>query len=233
MCTVSSAKLKSSENLASTRCPTRSVLIAPRIEWPLLILQNLLDLSRAPGLEHLQILSLSFPCPSKEHLDVTDLPTLPNLPQLQSLHLTLSGDKRHLPAGGIAKLLSEVDLAALRRLSILGLVISQPQLSAMVKAGRELEELYISVNDKNTALHCEELRNHNLRIIHVNAPELMGPTVDDLTRLAEVMPDLEQVGSGNRVYEVHRTLNEAGESVVELARWSRTTVPAYFQIWRG
>lgn len=165
---------------------------------------------------------------------MTDLPTLPNLPRLQSLHLTLSGEKRHLPSGGIPKLLSEVDLASIHRLSILGLVISQPQLSALVRAGPELQELYISVNDKNTVLQCPDLQGCGLRILHVNAPELMGPTIDDLTKLAEMMPDLEQVSSGNRVfYEVFRSLDESGSVVVELARWSRTTTPAYFQIWRG
>lgn len=181
----------------------------------------------------LHTLSLSFACPAKEFLDITDLPTLPHLPRLESLHLTLSGDKRHLPAGGLPKLLSEVDFTSLRRLSILGLVISTPQLSALVQAAPQLEELYISVNGKNTVMQCDELRQYGLRVLHVNAPERWGPTPDDLAHLASSMPRLEQVGSGNRVYEVFRRLDDGDKPVVELYRWARTTTPAYFQVWRG
>lgn len=68
-----------------------------------------------------------------------------------------------------------------------------------------------------------------LRILHVNAPEKWGPTPDDLAELAKGIEGLREVGSGNRVYEVHR--REGGE--VELSRWSRTWTPGYFQVWRG
>lgn len=108
-------------------------------------------------------------------------------------------------------------------------MISQTQLSAIIESGTELQELYISVNTKDTVLQCAQLDATNLVIFHMIAPELMGPTVDDLTRLAGTMPKLDQIGSGNRVYEVYRSLGEDGEVVVELARWSRTTTPAYFQ----
>lgn len=181
----------------------------------------------------LHTLSLSFACPAKEYLDVTDLPTLPHLPRLDSLHLTLSGDKRHLPTGGLPKLLAEVDFASLRRLSILGLVISAPQLSVIIQAAPHLEELYITVNGKNTVLQCEDLRGYGLKVLHINAPERWAPTADDLTILAGQMPDLEQVGSGNRVYEVSRRLDEEDNPVIELYRWAKTTTPAYFQVWRG
>jgi hypothetical protein len=66
----------------------------------------------------------------------------------------------------------------------------------------------------------------------VNAPET-GVSSEDLLVLAQEMIGLEQVGSGNRVYEVWRRLGEDDEKVVELSRWGRTSIPAYFQIWRG
>lgn len=160
----------------------------------------------------------------------------------------MSGEKRHLPAGGIPKLLAEVDFASLRRLSLLGLVISPPQLSSLLQAcSASLEELYISVNGKNTVMQCEMLDSgaaaaSGLRVLHVIAPEHWGPTIEDMIALARRLPKLEQVGTGNRVYEVFRRLADTDEEeglveeegkVVELSRWSRTTTPAYFQIWRG
>ena len=63
------------------------------------------------------------------------------------------------------------------------------------------------------------------------ALESRGPTSEDLNSLAVDMPKLEQVGSGDRVYEVIRRY-EGDEHVVELSRLSRS-MPGYFQVWRG
>lgn len=73
---------------------------------------------------------------------------------------------------------------------------------------------------------------NKLRVLHVNAPERWGPTLEDWVGLGGWLPELEQVGTGNRVYEVRRrTVGE--EKVVEVVRWSRNYTPGYFQVWRG
>jgi len=198
--------------------------------------QGLTDLSGSPESPALSTLSLSFTCPHKTpthpHLTVDDVPTFPSTPSLQSLVLTLSADRAFIPQGGLAKLKSQIDFSALRRLSILNLFISTCTLSEIIVSAPKLEELYISVNGRSTVMECDELRGSGVRILHVNAPERWGPTPDDLNGLARGMPRLEQVGTGNRVYEVVRRY-EGEEHVVELSRWSRTTTPGYFQVWRG
>jgi hypothetical protein len=198
-----------------------------------LIWQNLLDLSRLPDLSNLHTLSLAFTCPAKESLGLEDLPTLPTLPNLDSLHFTLSGEKRLFPPEALGKLRSEIFITSLKRLSLLNLVISTSQLEEIITSCPLLKELYISINGRQTLLDCHALERCGLEILHVNAPDRWGLTGDDLVRLAEGMVGLDQIGTGNRVYEVFRNLDEEGEKIVELGRWSRTTIPAYFQVWRG
>lgn len=165
-------------------------------------------------------------------MTVADLPKFPYAPNLSSLLLTLSGDRAFMPPGGLAHLQEQVNFAALRRLSLLHLYIGSAILSDMLQSAPYLEELYISVNGRQAIVDCPELRSSRLKILHVNAPERWGPTGEDLTGLAVDMRYLEQIGQGNRVYEVVRRLDGEEESV-ELVRWSRTTTPGYFQIWRG
>ncbi len=194
------------------------------------------DLSGSPDLPALITLSLSFTSPHRTpthpHLVANDMPTFPYTPSLQSLLLTLSGDRAFIPQGGLAKLRSQIDFTSLRRLSIVNLFIGPLNLAEIITSATNLEELYISVNSRTTVLECEELRGAGLRILHFNAPERWGPTVVDLTSLARALSKLEQVGTGNRVCEVMRRY-EGEEHVVELSRWSRTTTPGYFQVWRG
>lgn len=190
-----------------------------------------MDLSQAPELNYLHTLSLSFYSTTTNHTEAAEIPSLPHIPNLSSLHLTLSGDKRPLAPASLTKLLSEINQSSLRRLSLLNLIISSSQLSTILISCPKLEELYITVDSRQT-LQCPELEGCSLRVFHVNASE-NGPTGDDLLELARGMPGLDQIGSQNRVYEIWRSLDENGEKVVELSRWGRITVPSYFQIWRG
>jgi hypothetical protein len=195
--------------------------------------QEMMDLTRLPDLNHLHTLSLSFSSPSSGSLDITNLPSLPHLPKLCSLHLTLSGEKRTLPPTSLTKLLSEVQSQSLKRLSLLNLIITWTQLSTILDTCSNLEELYVTISSRQTLLDCPTLMRCGLRVFHANAPPEAGPTADDLVELARGMPSLDQIGSGNRVYEIWRSLGYNGEKVVELSRWGRITTPAYFQIWRG
>jgi hypothetical protein len=199
----------------------------------LLTYQEMMDLTRLPDLSHLHTLSLSFSSPSSGSLDITNLPSLPHLPKLSSLHLTLSGEKRTLPPTSLTKLLSEVQSPSLKRLSLLNLIITWTQLSTILDTCPNLEELYVTISSRQTLLDCPTLMGCGLRVFHANAPPEAGPTSDDLVELARGMPSLDQIGSGNRVYEIWRSLGDNGEKVVELCRWGRITTPAYFQIWRG
>jgi hypothetical protein len=86
-------------------------------------------------------------------------------------------------------------------------------------------------------MDCPELFSgqvRSLRTFHVNAPspERWGPSVEDLKLVAKGCKGIEEIGVGNRVYEVKRRF-EGVEVVVDLVRWSRTTIPGYFQVWRG
>lgn len=118
---------------------------------------------------------------------------------------------------------------------MINLVISTETLFTIL-ANQHLEELYISVNGRNTILDCPALNKttSNLKILHVNAPEKWGLNADHLRDLAQTIRSLEQVGAGNRVYEVHRRLKDESDEVeVELSKWSKTTTPGYFQVWRA
>lgn len=193
------------------------------------------DLSAAPALPHLTSLSLSFTpnhrVPHTPQLSLADLPIFPPLPRLTSLLLTLSGDRSSLPSGGIQHLLAQVDAARLTRLSLINLFIGPTALSHILAAAPSLEELYISVNSRQTIMD-HQFTSGGLRILHINAPGGFGLTVDDLTEIARAVRTLEQVGSGNRVFEVVRRW-EGEAVVVELARWGRVDTPGYFQVWRG
>lgn len=188
-------------------------------------------MSKAPEMPNLRTYSLSIAGPSRVplYLEREDLPRLPPVRNLDSLHISLSAARAALPVGGIEHLLAQTDFAQLRKLSLLSLVLTANQLSALAEAAPDLEELYISTNGKQTLIDCLVLDRLRLRIFHVTAPEKWGPTPEDLADLAKRMKHVEQIGTGNRVYEVYR--KEGGD--VELARWSRTVVPGYFQIWRG
>lgn len=193
--------------------------------------QGMLDLSGAPELPNLRSFSLSITPPHRTpvQLQTADLPLLPRDLNLSSLHINLSSAIAHLPVGGVEHLTSQVDFGRLKRLSLLNIVVAAQQLSALIDAAPHLDELYISTNGKQALIDCSELTGRPLRIFHVIAPEKWGPTADDLAELAGRLPEVEQIGTGNRVYEVFR--KEGGD--VELARWGRTVVPGYFQVWRG
>ena len=164
------------------------------------------------------------------------------MPSLTSLHISMSGQRRFIPYGGLQHLLTQIDVSRLRKLSILGIVIGTPTLSTILTCATRLQELYLSVNTSATVLECPELASERtratracacLRVLHVNAPERWAPGIRDLESLAKSVPTLEQLGSGNRVYEVVRRYGTNGEREVRLRRWARTGVPGYFQIWRG
>jgi hypothetical protein len=132
----------------------------------------------------------------------------------------------------LEKIATEIPLSQLKRLSLLNLVINSHQLSSILTQCPELEELFISIQGRQTLSECKDLTKCGLKVLHVNAPET-GVNSEDLLTLAQGILGLEQVGSGNRVYEVWRRLGDDDEQVVELSRWGKTSIPAYFQIWRG
>ena len=103
----------------------------------------------------------------------------------------------------------------------------------------DLEELYVSVRSRSV-LHEATFGQHEagkqLKVVHVTGIEPHLPTVEDLRDVAALLPRLEQIGMGNRVYEVHRMLEGDGDEarlVIELSRWSRIYTPSYFLNWRG
>lgn len=200
-----------------------------------LILQHLLDLSRAPNISSLHTLSLSIQCPAGGDLDRDDLPRLPPLPNLEALHLTLSGEKRFLPSPVLLQFGYELGDCSIKRLSLLNILLYADQLSIILQSHPGLRELYISITDHRTLRDCVELRGNDwLEVFHVN-PDYGGVEMDLLVELASGMSALQQIGVGNRVYEVSRRFDDDDEDkvVIELYRWSRTDTPGYFQIWRG
>ncbi|TXT05911.1 hypothetical protein VHUM_03672 [Vanrija humicola] len=200
---------------------------------------DLIDLSGAPELSSLKTFSLSFPAPSgRQELEPSDMPLLRRTDTLRALELTLSTNGAHtaqrhhlLPVPALRALTSQIDFERLTRLALLNLVIDTDTLSGILEVSPALEELYISVPSRRVLQQTPTLHSAPLRILHANAPESMGPTRTDLAELALVMPKVQQIGSLNRVYEVHRRFD--GEKlVVELARWSQIMIPGYFQVWR-
>jgi hypothetical protein len=206
---------------------------------PLTDIQDMLNLSRAPNLTYLETLSLAITPPSREFLELDDLPSFPALPNLRNLHLTLSGSKKFLPRGGLEKLSTTIDFSGLQKLSLNNLVLGSTSLVNLfdVLSPAELQELYITVNSQavilDSSAHLNRLGS-SLKILHVTVAENIPLTVEDLRSLAERLPKLEQVGAANRVYEVWRRYrssvdldlddgdkgdsdNDAGELAEELA----------------
>lgn len=186
-------------------------------------------MSTAPELPNLTSFSLSFTA-NKE--GVVQMPSLPPTRRLESLHLTLSADKRLFSLDNLALLQSQTDFGCLLRLSVLNLVIGSQTLASLLSSAPQLEELYISVNGRSALLDCFALSQAKLRVFHVNAPAEWAPTLVDLTALAKDMSELEEIGVGNRVYEISRRYDN-NLHIVELNRWSKTTTPTYFTVWRG
>lgn len=206
--------------------------------------QGLVDLSAAPDLERLHTFSLSF-APQKTDprhptrsvvLEPADLPVLRRTASLRALELTISASRdgiqrQHLlPRHSLDALMAQVDYRALSRLALLNIVVSAEVLTAVLE-NTALVELYISVAGHETLTECDALLRAPLQVLHANAPAQVGPTRTHLGLLAASMPLVEEIGSLNRVYEVHRRwLGE--ERVVELVRWSQVHTPRYFQVWR-
>lgn len=215
--------------------------------------QGLTDLSDSPALESLSTLSLSFSSASlpriHQEYPSSELPLLPSpLPSLTSLFLNLSSVKHNLSPDGIHVLAERTDFRNLTRLSILNLFCDSAHLSAIFALSPALQELYISIKGEHVLREALDVAfpgevsgsslnglrpGRDLRILHVIVPERWAPSPDDLAEVAEKLPRLEQVGSGTRIYEVQRRYGSDGRVRVELNRWSRTTTPGYFQIWRG
>nr|XP_018259775.1 uncharacterized protein I303_07845 [Kwoniella dejecticola CBS 10117]OBR81933.1 hypothetical protein I303_07845 [Kwoniella dejecticola CBS 10117] len=218
-----------------------------------LLHSGLMDLSRVPNLPNLHTLSLSMSIPHRDAKNPTlaleDLPILPDFERLESLHLTLSGSNLFLPLEAYQPFQAQIQSSKVRKLSLINLVIASDTLGYIVRTNVDhLEELYISVNGKMTILSSDELVEYGqkIRILHINAPEKWGPNSDDLQVIAHRLKGLQQIGSGNRVYEVHRRLPDDGdggggegggggdgEERTELCRWSKSWIPGYFQVWRA
>lgn len=205
--------------------------------------QGLTDLSAAPDLERLHTFSLSFEGkhdprhPTRRIvLEPTDLPVLRHTVSLRALELTISASRdgiqrQHLlPLHSLESLMAQVNFGALTRLALLNIVLSTEVLTAVLES-TTLNELYISVARHETLTECDALLRAPLHVLHANAPAQFGPDRTHLGLLAASMPLVEEIGSLNRVYEVHRRwLGE--ERVVELVRWSQVYTPRYFQVWR-
>lgn len=126
--------------------------------------------------------------------------------------------------------MAQVNFGALTRLALLNIVVSTEVLTSVLES-TTLNELYISVAGHETLTECDALMRAPLQVLHANAPAQFGPSRTHLGLLAASMPLVEEIGSLNRVYEVHRRwLGE--ERVVELVRWSQVYTPRYFQVWR-
>jgi hypothetical protein len=173
--------------------------------------------------------------PSHPTFDEDDLPLLPTATNLRSLLLTLSADRALFPPLGIERLAERVKFGALTRLSILNMFCEASTLSMILALCTDIEELYLTLTGSHVIYDAEPMGRcggEKLRILHLNAPDRAAFTMEDLTMLARELPLLEEIGSVNRVYEVHRRYEE-DELLVELARWSRTFAPGYFsQNWK-
>lgn len=166
------------------------------------------------------------------------MPVIRPTDTLRALELNLSSTgpgggqrQRILPIPALATLQEQIDFTRLTRLALLNLVIDQDTLAAILASTPALQELYIAIATKTT-LTTPALDGVPLRILHANAPEQTGPSRADLAFVASILPKLEQIGSLNRVYEVHRRYF-GDEHRVELVRWRQVTLPGYFQVWRA
>lgn len=202
-----------------------------------------MDLSAAPDLERLHTFSLSFEgrhdprLPTRPIiLELYDLPVLRRTESLRAFELTVSASRdgfQHqywLPPHSLNSLMAQVNFGALTRLALLNITL-MPDILSHILGNTTLTELYISVADHETLTECDALLRAPLQVLHANAPAQFGPDRTHLGLLAASMPLVEEMGSLNRVYEVHRRwLGE--ERVVELVRWSQVYTPRYFQVWR-
>jgi hypothetical protein len=107
------------------------------------------------------------------------------------------------------------------------MLITSDQLESLLYTCPGLEELFITSVCPDI-LETPELTGHQLQVFHLTGPERYPPRLETFVGVAQRLPDLQQLGCGNRVYEVLR-----GTGDVELVRWGRTDIPRYFQIWRG
>lgn len=154
---------------------------------------------------------------------------------LRALELNLSSSgpggqrQRILSSAALGALTAQIDFTRLTRLALLNLVVDADVLNSVLANSSNLEELYITIWSHRT---LASMPSTNLRIFHANAPEALAPTRDHLSVLARSMPRLEQIGSMNRIYEVHRRLTPVGGSTIDLVRWSRVYTPGYFLVWR-
>ncbi|EIW70127.1 hypothetical protein TREMEDRAFT_68502 [Tremella mesenterica DSM 1558] len=159
-------------------------------------------------------------------------PHLPPVPSLQSLHITYSNSQIPLLPHSIPFLSCQLSPRNLLKLSLLNFILSSDTLSLLLQEFCNLEELYITLPSFEPVHQCFDLLSQsNLKVLHINLPD-RGSEVEELEGLVERMKWLEEVGMGNRVYEVVRTYEE-GMKKVELVRWGKTSIPRYFQIWRG
>lgn len=234
-----------------------------------------------------------------------EMPALPDLPNLRNFHLTMSSQHQQswMPILGFEALRTKVNFSKLRSVSFSNLVLDSVVLREILKEMKVVEELYLTIGSRAVLVGLasgltstlpetgpkadrkfDGWRRNHLRILHFTI-QSQTYEVEDLRKLAEAIPSLEQIGAGNRVYEVLRryqprrvvrdeatemddkgvttgeNMVEVGnghrddrpsfvdqqqwdldqsleqdqeeEVVVELARWSKTTTPGYFQIWRG
>jgi hypothetical protein len=172
--------------------------------------------------------SLSFALPAQAAstcpLSGIQLPVAP----LRSFHLSLTTLKS--PLANLDVLRTQIDMNALTSLSLLNLTLSTQVLAELLSLAPNLDELYISTPSRETTASPRVFAGCKLRILHISCTEWVPR--DDLVRIAEIVPGVEQIGVANRVYEVHRRL-EGQKHVVELSRWSKTYTPGYFQVWRG
>ncbi|KAK4688478.1 hypothetical protein P7C73_g1620, partial [Tremellales sp. Uapishka_1] len=191
------------------------------------------DLSLAPILPCLHTFSLSFRLeartPARPDVSMPCLP--PGIEGLRCLHLTAQNGPQEISIDSLHDLDKQINLTTLRKISLLNLDMSQATLACLMQKTPRLEELYISVQERSVVFDCKALRGSTLRILNINSPDVAPPSMGDLVALAKRMPALEELGHGNRVYEVHRHFEDE-ESVVELFRWSKPSIPGYFQIWR-
>lgn len=206
---------------------------------------DLLDLTFSTPLPQLQTFSLSITIPHREStsaahtLSLFDLPALPICPSLSALHLTISGSKPLLPLETWITFQGQLS-ENLKKLSLINLVITSPKtLSAILQSLPNLEELYVTATHPSIVLSIPALYTSSLRIFHVNftlpsaSISSRGAVAEYLHSLADKMEQIEQIGSANMVFEVHRRMEDDGERVVKLCRWSRTFLPGYFQVWRA
>lgn len=200
--------------------------------------KDLIDLAHAPRAA-LHTFSLSFAAPRHGGgLISEDMPRLPSGADLRALELTLSRvSATHggvpLPLDAFHALAAQTDFARITRLALLNLLLDAGMLATVLAASPALEELYISITGPEALDALAGDTPPDLRIVHANAPEQphLVPPREVLAVAAANIPNCEQIGSMNRVYEVFRRYE--GESVVvELHRWSRVDTPGYFRVWR-